>query len=94
LVVAGNLRACRLSDTPISAGEAAGIPRGPEGLEEPPLDSAAMTAGTADPYLVGVLHVCGNGKHERALMTKFLAFLGLLALTGGVATISTLISPP
>jgi hypothetical protein len=52
--------------------------------------------GTADPYLVGVLHVCGNGKHERALMTKFLAILGLLALalTGGVATLSTLISPP
>jgi hypothetical protein len=51
--------------------------------------------GTADPYLVGVLHVCGNGNHESAV-TKFLAFLGLLALalTGGVATISTLINPP
>jgi hypothetical protein len=22
--------------------------------------------GTADPHLVGVLHVCGNGKHESA----------------------------
>src|SRR5580704_17695623 len=43
LVVAGNLRACRLPNTPISASEAAGIPRGPEGLEEPPLDSATMT---------------------------------------------------
>jgi hypothetical protein len=33
---------------------------------------------------------------QSALMTKFLAILGLLALalTGGVATISTLISPP
>ncbi len=47
LVVAGDLRACRLSDAPISAGEAAGIPRAPEGLEEPPLDSAAMTSAGA-----------------------------------------------
>src|SRR5260370_23197049 len=47
LVVAGNLRACRLSDTPISAGEAAGVPRGPEGLEASPLDSAAMTTAAA-----------------------------------------------
>src|SRR6202795_3785079 len=47
LVVAGNLRACRLSDTPISASEIASIPRGPEGLEEPPLDSAAMTMAAA-----------------------------------------------
>jgi len=32
---------------PISAGEAAGIPREPEDLEEPALDSAAMTRETA-----------------------------------------------
>src|SRR3984957_8062665 len=42
LVVARNLRARRLSDTPISASEAAGIPRAPEGLEEPLMDSAAV----------------------------------------------------
>src|ERR1700722_230257 len=47
LVVAGNLRACRLSDTPISASEATSIPRAPEGLEEPPLDSATMTTTAA-----------------------------------------------
>jgi hypothetical protein len=40
-------RACRLPDSPISAREAAGIPRAPEGLEEPPLDSAAMTTAAA-----------------------------------------------
>src|ERR1700743_1678651 len=44
LVVAGNLRACRLSDTAIPAGEAAGISRGAEGLEEPAVDSAAIAA--------------------------------------------------
>ena len=49
LVVAGNLRACRLSDAPISAGEVAGIPPAPEGLEKPPLDSAAMTTETPAP---------------------------------------------
>src|SRR5947209_8221891 len=43
LVVAGDLRSCRVSDTPISTGQAASIPRGAEGLEEPPVDSAAMT---------------------------------------------------
>src|ERR1700722_19564434 len=47
LVVAGDLRACRLSDTAISAGETAGIPRASEGLEEPLMDSAAMTAAAA-----------------------------------------------
>ena len=47
LVVARDLSACSLSDAPISAGEAAGIPRGPEGLEEPPLDTAAMTTAPA-----------------------------------------------
>src|SRR3984885_3379628 len=43
LVVAGNLRTCRISHAPISAGEAAGLPRAPEVLEKPSLDSAAMT---------------------------------------------------
>src|SRR5216684_672691 len=52
LVVAGNLRACRLSDPPISAGEAAGIPRGGEGLEESPLDSPAMTTAAANDRVV------------------------------------------
>ena len=47
LVVARDLSACSLSDAPISAGEAAGIPRAPEGLEEPPLDSVAMTSAGA-----------------------------------------------
>jgi hypothetical protein len=47
LVVAENFRARGLSYTPISAGEAAGIPREPEDLEEPALDSAAMTRETA-----------------------------------------------
>src|SRR5277367_5576244 len=44
LVVAGNFRAYRLPDAPISAGEGAGFPRGPESLEKPSLDTAAMTA--------------------------------------------------
>src|ERR1700729_1569503 len=43
LVVAGNLRACRLSDTPIYTGEAAGISGACEDLEESAVDSAAMT---------------------------------------------------
>src|ERR1700733_11998322 len=47
LVVAGDLRACRLSDAAISAGETAGIPRASEGLEEPLMDSAAMTTAAA-----------------------------------------------
>src|SRR3984957_7293910 len=47
LVVAGDLRACRLSDTAISAGETAGIPRASEGLEEPLMISAPMTTAAA-----------------------------------------------
>src|SRR5882724_4811176 len=47
LVVTGNLRAYALSNASIRAGEAAGIPRGAEGLEEPALDSAAMNPAAA-----------------------------------------------
>jgi hypothetical protein len=34
----------RPPDTPISAGEAAGFPRAPQGLEKSLMDSAAVTA--------------------------------------------------
>jgi hypothetical protein len=45
--------------------------------------------------LAGVLNRCDNG-NKRPLMKKFLAFVFLLALalTGGVATMNALISPP
>ena len=45
--------------------------------------------------LAGVLYGCDNG-NKRSLMKKFLAFLFrlALALTGGVATMNALISPP